>query len=237
MVVLSLGVDSQEPQSVSPRQHYSEWLSELREAVLRMGTAAEGMVADAVEALCKRNTVLGQDVADRDSEIDRMELEIHSTAMVIIVREQPVARDLRLIASAMSIAVELESIGDDAVSIAKKAITILEDIPSEYINELRVMDRKSRAMLLSALRAFATDDEKIPDEVIASDYEVDEIWKRVRRGLKGLMRDNPDWVDAALKLIQAFHHLEYVADHAVSIAERLEFVRTGNLTRFNRAQI
>jgi len=202
-----------------------------------MGTVAEGMVADAVEAVCKRDIVLAQDVAGRDDEVDRMELEIHSTAMVIIVREQPVAKDLRLVASAMSIAVELESIGDDAVSIAKKAMTIAEDIPAEYVSELRVMDRKSRAMLLGALRAFATDDENIPDEVIASDSAVDEIWKRVRRSLKDVMRDNPDKVDSALKLIQAFHHLEYVADHSVSIAERLEFVRTGNLTRFNRARI
>ena len=75
------------------------------------------------------------------------------------------------------------------------------------------------------------------DQVIAADSEVDEMWKSVRRRLKESMRTNPDHLDAAYKLLQAFHHLEYVGDHAVSIAERLEFVRTGNLVGFNRAQI
>jgi phosphate transport system protein len=166
-----------------------------------------------------------------------MELEIQSTCIVLIAREQPVAQDLRFIASAMAICTELERIGDDAVSIAKKAITIESDLPADYIGDLNDLSQKVRTMLLNALRAYATDDDALLDQVIAADAEVDNIWKAVRRRLKELMRTDPDQLDAGYKLMQAFHHLEYVGDHAVSIAQRLEFVRTGNLVRFNRAQL
>ena len=107
----------------------------------------------------------------------------------------------------------------------------------EYVGELNDLSSKVRTMLLNALRAYATDDVALLDQVIAADAEVDAIWKAVRRRLKETMRKDPDQLDAGYKLMQAFHHLEYVGDHAVSIAERLEFVRTGNLVRFNRAHI
>lgn len=220
-----------------PRKHFDDLLSDLKESVMRMGVLAEQMVADGVSALVQHDAQLGREVADRDSSIDRMELEIQSTSMVIIAREQPVAQDLRFIASALSVSTELERIADDAVSIAKKAITIETPVPAEYTRELLLISERVRAMLLNSLRAFSTDDQKLLDKVIAADNEVDEAWKRVRRQLKADIKSDPDCVDSAFKLLQAFHHLEYVGDHAVSIAERLEFVRTGNIVRFNKAQL
>ena len=218
------------------RKHFDALLAGLKEQVMQMGLVAESMVGDAVKALISRDAQLGRKVVEKDDIVDHMELEIQSTSMVLIAREQPVAQDLRLIAVAMSISTELERAGDDAVSIAKKAITVTEDVSFECANDLTELSEKARTMLLNALRAFSEDDPDLPDQIIASDTEVDEIWKRVRRRLKSEMRENPDVVDGRFKLMQAFHHLEYVADHAVSIAERLEFVRTGNLTRFSRAK-
>lgn len=218
------------------RKHFDVLLGELKEQVTAMGTIAEQMVAEAVLALVKRDKQLGREVADRDVSVDRMELEIQSTCMVLIAREQPVARDLRFIASAMSVSGEIERIADDAVSIAKKAITIDADVPTEYARYLLDLSEKARSMLLNALRAFSSDDVELLGAVIVADSEVDEMWKKVRRKLKNDIRESPDSIDAAFKLMQAFHHLEYVGDHAVQIAERLEFVRTGNLIRFSRAK-
>ena len=223
--------------STAARKNFQQNLDDLRDRVMEMGILTERMVADAVEAVIKLDVGFGSEVASRDSEIDNMELEIQSTCIVLIAREQPVARDLRFIASAMAICTELERIGDDAVSIAKKAITIESDIPQEYTGDLADLSTKVRKMLLDALRAYATEDVALLDQVIAADAEVDLIWKNVRRRLKETMRADPDKLDAGYKLMQAFHHLEYVGDHSVSIAERLEFVRTGNLVRFNRAHI
>lgn len=216
----------------STRKHFDDLLKELKESVMEMGVFAEQMVADGVTALIRHDAALGGEVADRDQTVDRMELEIQSTCMVILAREHPVARDLRFIASAMSISTELERVADDAVSIAKKAITIEEPMPPHYTRDLIAISEKVRSMLLNALRAFSNDEPDLLDAVIASDAEVDEIWKQVRRRLKNDIRANSECVSLAYKLIQAFHHLEYVGDHAVSIAERLEFVRTGNLVRF-----
>jgi phosphate transport system protein len=218
------------------RRHFDDLINDLREAVMRMGSIAEQMVQDAVEALIKRDTVAGRAIADRDSEVDRMELEVQSTVMVLIAREQPVAHDLRFLASALSVAIELERIADDAVSIAKKAITIDSDVAPQDARDLLEMSDKVRTMLLNSLRAFAAEDQALLDAVIVADNDVDQIWKRVRRRIKDEMRADADRIDSAFKLLQAFHHLEYVGDHAVSIAERLEFVRTGNLVRFSRAK-
>ncbi|MCH8273435.1 MAG: phosphate signaling complex protein PhoU [Armatimonadetes bacterium] len=219
----------------SARKHFDDLLGELKERVMEMGVRAEKMVSDAVTALIRKDEALAREIIEADSVLDEMELEIQSTSMVLIAREAPVGRDVRFIGSAMSISTELERVGDDAVSIGKKGISLPTDFPPEYAPDLTELSEKARAMLLDALRAFSRNDTYLLDQIIAADAGVDLIWKRVRRRLKQDMRDDPEFVDAGFKLIQAFHHLEYVGDHAVSIAERLEFVRTGNLVRFNRA--
>jgi len=217
------------------RKHFDELLSDLREQVMEMGSRAEKMVGDAVRALLKKDTKLAREVVDYDGILDKMELEIHSTAIVIIAREAPVAKDIRLIAAVMGISSELERVGDDAVSIAKKAITVPDEIPQDAAKELMELSEKTRGMLVKALKAFREDDPSLSEEVIAQDAEVDALWKRARRNVKDQIRRKPDFLDAGLKIIQALHHLEYVGDRAVSIVERLEFVRTGNLVRFCRA--
>lgn len=219
-----------------PRKQFSESLSSLKEQVMEMGLLVDSMVADAVTAVIERDEELAQQTLLQDNKVDQAELEIQSTAMVLIAREQPVAHDLRFIASAMNTAGELERIGDDAVSIAKKGITLIEDVPREYVPDLRKLSELARSMLLNALRAFSTDDTDRLDEVIASDTEVDRLWKSLRRRLREDMKSNPESLFSYYKIIQAAHHLEYVGDHAVSIAERLEFVRTGNLVRFSKVE-
>ncbi len=218
------------------RKRFDELLKELREEVVEMGVMAENAVAESVEALIHKDLQKAQEVLEKDNDLDRKELELHSTCLVLIAREAPVAHDLRLIGSAMAVATEFERVGDDAVSIAKKALTLPGEFPKAYAQDLRELSEKSRAMLREAIRSFAEDRTDRLDAIIVADGEVDQIWKRVRRRLKEDIRQHPDFVDVGFKLMQAFHHLEYVGDHAVSIAERLEFVQTGNLARFSRAR-
>lgn len=219
------------------RKHFDELLTDLKAQVMEMGSRAERMVADAVDALVHLDSSKAYEVIDLDSVLDRMELEIQSTSLIIIAREAPVARDVRFLSSATSVSSELERVGDDAVSIAKKAISFPDDVfPREYSEDLLDMSEKVRTMLLNSLRAFSDENVDLLEKVIASDAEVDNIWKRVRRRLKDDIRENPEFLNAGFKLIQAFHHLEYVGDKAVSVAEKLEFVRTGNLMRFSRAK-
>ena len=203
---------------------------------MEMGLRAEKMVGDATKSLIQMDESLARQVVEADDMLDKIELEVQSTSLVIIARESPVARDVRFIGAALSVSSELERVGDDAVSIAKKTITMPSDFPREYADDIQEISDKARAMLVNALRAFSDDNQNLLDAVIASDSEVDAIWKRVRRRLKEDIKANPDFLETGFKLINACHHLEYVGDHAVSIAERLEFVRTGNIVRFNRAE-
>lgn len=220
----------------STRRYLESNLADLKAMVLEMGSRAERMLGNAVLAVVNGDQDAAREVIDADDLLDRMELEIHSTCMVIIARDSPVASDVRLIGAIMAIAGELERIGDDAVSIAKKAISLPEEFPREYRDEILGMCEKSRSMLTSMLEAFIKDDLERLDSIIAADAEVDATWKSVRRRIKDQIRSNPEFIDTGLKLIQACHHLEYASDHVVAIAERLEFLRTGNLVRFSRAQ-
>jgi phosphate transport system protein len=203
------------------RKHLESNLADLKAMVVEMGSRAERMLGNAVVAVVNGDQNAAREVIDADDLLDRMELEIHSTW---------------LIGAIMAIAGELERIGDDAVSIAKKAISLPGDFPREYRDDILGMSEKSRSMLMSMLEAFTKEDLETLDSIIAADAEVDMIWKSVRRRIKDQIRSNPEFVDTGLKLIQACHHLEYASDHVVAIAERLEFLRTGNLVRFSRAQ-
>lgn len=218
------------------RKTFEANLADLKSLVVEMGSRAERMLGSAVLAVVNEDETLAREVIDSDSVLDRLELEIQSTCMVIIARDSPVATDVRTIGAVMSISSELERIGDDAVSIAKKAISMPGEFPRDYREDLIELSEKSRAMLLNVLSAFTKNDLESLDSVIAADAEVDAIWKRIRRRIKDQIRTNPDFLDTGFKVIQASHHLEYASDHVVSIAERLEFLRTGNLVRFSRAQ-
>ncbi len=217
------------------RKTFEANLADLKAMIVEMGSRAERMLGDAVTAVVDQDEALAREVIDSDDVLDRLELEIQSTCMVIIARDSPVANDIRLIAAVMSISGELERIGDDAVSIAKKAISLPEAFPREYRQDLLELSEKSRSMLMNMLDAFTRDDLERLDSVIAADTEVDAIWKQIRRRLKDHIRTDPEFLDTGFKLIQACHHLEYASDHVVAIAERIEFLRTGNLVRFSRA--
>jgi phosphate transport system protein len=224
-----------ESPSHSARKHFDERLTELKAMIVEMGAKAERMLGQAVSAVVRGDEALAREVIAEDDRLDEMELEVQSTAIVLMAREAPVAADARLIAAVLSIAGEIERVGDDAVSIAKKAISLPSDFPREFAADLEELSEKSRAMLISVLRAFSDESSDLLDGVIAADTEVDMIWKNVRRKLKDAIRANVDFLETGYKLVQACHHLEYASDHVVAIAEKLEFARTGNLVRFSRA--
>lgn len=214
------------------RRHLTELLDGLKEQVMAMGLHVEDMVADAVRALIEKDERLAGDVIDRDRQTNTYEMQVYATCVDILARETPVAKDLRFVVSAMTTATELERVGDDAVSIAKKALTTEEPVPPEAVEALRELSQMSRSMLVNVLKAFATGDEQMLEQVIESDSEVDRTWKSIRRRMREFMTEHPEKLRDLEKILSACHHLEYVADHAESIAERIEFVRSGDLARF-----
>ncbi|MBL1148764.1 MAG: phosphate transport system regulatory protein PhoU [Armatimonadetes bacterium] len=218
------------------RKHFDELLEGLKAQVMEMRGLVDKMVADSVKAVVRHDYALARQVLERDNQVDSLELEVHSTCIAIIAREAPVAKDVRFLTSAMAIAIELERVGDHAVSIAKKALSVPGEFPSGFAAELLRMADRVRAMLTGALRAFATGEVSALEEIVAADNEVDVTWKEARRRIKEAIRQDLEMLDAGYKLIQAFHQLEYIGDNAVAIAERIEFVRTGNVVRFSRAK-
>jgi phosphate transport system protein len=217
------------------RSQFEEELEKLRDMLLAMGSMADRAVADSMRALTERNVALAEDVIARDDEIDDMDLRIESESMRLIALQHPLARDLRLVGTALKIITDLERIGDHAVDIAKVARKLAWSEKRGELADLPRMAAAVREMLKTALDAFVRHDLALIDVAVQADDEVDDLFHRVRDDLHGAMRQDPDLVVEASYMLFVAHYLERMADHAVNIAERVYFVETGHLSQLAKS--
>ncbi len=212
------------------RMHFVEELESLRRQLLEMGSAVDSMVEQAVLALTQQDTALAEVVIQRDDEVDRQDMEIEAECMRLIALQQPLARDLRLVGSAMKVITDVERIGDHAVDIAKIARKLARDTFFKPLVDLPFMADRVRFMLRNALYALVNHDLELVDKVVAADDEVDDLFHKIREELHTAMGKDSDLVVQASYLLFVAHYLERVADHAVNIAERVYYVETGSLS-------
>ena len=177
---------------MSLRTQYDSDLEALKAALVEMGNNAADAVEDALEALCTADAEAAAAIVKDDGRINSMERDIEHRCMTLLLRQQPVAGDLRRISTAMKVVTDVERIGDHAADIA-------EIIPH----------------LVTARR------------VIAADDEVDYDFNAIKHTLAEEIAANPARVDAALDVLMVIKYLERIGDHAVNVAEWVEFVRTG----------
>ena len=217
------------------RSQFEEELEKLRNMLLEMGSLADQAVADAMRALADRDVTVAEGVIERDDEIDEIDLRIENYCMRLLALQHPLARDLRLVGTALKIITDLERIGDHAVDIAKVARK-LANMPSHGpLADLPRMAVAVRRMLRTGLDAFVRHDLVLVDETVASDDEVDDLFHLVRDDLHKIMQASPELVVEASYLLFVAHYLERMADHAVNIAERVYFVETGELANLAKS--
>lgn len=212
------------------RMHFLEELESLRSQLLEMGSIADSMVAQAIEALTSQDTALAEEVIRRDDEVDSQDLAIEAECMRLIALQQPLARDLRLVGTAMKVITDLERIGDHAVDIAKIARKLARDTFFKQLVDLPHMADRVRFMLHSAMYALVNHDLELVATVIATDDEVDDLFHVIREELLAAMRRDSNVVVQGSYLLFVAHYLERIADHAVNIAERVYYVETGSLS-------
>jgi phosphate transport system protein len=217
------------------RTQFEEQLEHLRNMLLSMGSMADRAVADAMRALTESDVTIAEFVIDRDDEIDEMDLTIEHESMRLLALQQPIARDLRLVGTALKIITDLERIGDHAVDIAKVARKLAHAGGTRDLADLPRMATAVREMLKTALDAFIRHDLSLVDVVVASDDEVDDLFHTVRDDLHAAMQKDPNLVVQASYLLFVAHYLERMADHAVNIAERVYFVETGQLSQLAKS--
>ena len=209
-------------------RHFHDQLATLKERLLAMSARAEELVELSVDALLTHDTGKAQAVIEADREIDRMELEVEQMTVELLALQQPMARDLRFLISAIKITSDLERVGDHAVNIAQSALR-LHDLPTRVTPEpsMAEMARRARAMLADALDAFVRADGALGRDVCSRDDDVDAMHDALFRVLLTHMMGDPRTINPGLELLLVSRNLERVADLATNIGEDAVFLAEG----------
>ena len=213
----------------SVRKSYDEELLQLDTLLARMGHEAGAAIESALTALRNDDIELARSVVARDSQIDASEHEIEHRCLQLLLRQQPVAGDLRRISTAMKVVTDVERIGDHASDIAEiipHLVTVRKEGDPAVSQAIR-MGQKAHKMILDALNALTSENEQAALRVIAADDEVDHDFNAIKHTLAQEIAADPGKVDAALDLLMVIKYLERIGDHAVNLAEWVEFVRSG----------
>ena len=211
------------------RAQYDADLAALKTAVAEMGGCAADAVEAALEALCTADADAAAAVVKGDGRINSMQRDIEHRCMTLLLRQQPVAGDLRRISTAMKIVTDIERIGDHAADIAEiiPHLAASRKAGDPAVSDAIRMGQKAHKMLLDALDALTGEDEPAAQKVIAADDEVDYDFNAIKRTLAAEIAADPAKVDAALDLLMVIKYMERIGDHAVNLAEWVEFLRTG----------
>jgi phosphate transport system protein len=205
------------------RQHFEEELEKLKQTLLHMGAIVEDHVQRSVLALMERREDLATVVIDTDKEINELHIEVDDRCLKLLALQQPIAKDLRLITSAMKINSDLERIGDQAVNIAENVLKILPHPPLRPVIDIPRMASLAQGMTRDALDSFVDRDVVLARKVLSQDDEVDQLKDQVFRVLLTHMMADPGTIQRALPLILISRNLERIADHATNIAEDVIF--------------
>ena len=212
-----------------PRESLDRHLNELQDEVLALGSMVEKAIDHSMEALKKRDLELARQVIADDQKINQKRFGTEGKCIELIVTQQPVASDLRIIVAIMNIIIDLERIGDHAEGIANIALMIGDEPPLKPLVDLPRMAEKSRDMLRRSLGAFISRDAEAARQITTEDDEVDNLYDQVFRELLTFMMENPRTITRATRLIWVAHNLERSADSVTNICERVVFTVTGKM--------
>ena len=216
---------------MAEREHtskqFEQQLRALKDKLLLMSHHAEKMIADAIRALVERRPSLAEEVIKSDDEMDQLELDVDNQCYQILALEQPVARDLRFIATALKIVRDIERIGDIAVNIAERATELIQEPEMKRLIDLPIMAEAAQRILKDSLDAFVNSDAELAEKVIRDDTFIDDCYEQIFRELLTYMMEDTKYISRALKVIFIAKHLERVGDHSANIAEMVIFLVRG----------
>lgn len=215
------------------RSEFHNALEELQQDILRMGSLVEENIARAVDSLARQDLLMAEKVFEVEESIDKLELHIEETCLRLIATQQPMAKDLRKIASAFKIITDLERMGDYSVDIAKVTRRIGEEKLIKPLIDLPHMAAMVEAMVKNSLDAYVTENMTMARSVGKADDEVDALHKQIFRELLVLMMENPRTINQATNLLFVSRSLERIADHATNISESVIYLVTGKRVDLN----
>ena len=212
-------------------KHLQNDVDQLHRRLMALFGVVEQMADKAVRALCENQYELAQEVINTDPQVNQTEVEIEEDCLKILALHQPVAADLRRVATVLKINSDLERIADLACNIAERARCMHQHAYFPIPEQLTPMVRQSTLMVQMALDAFVNSDVLLANQVIQLDQSVDDYNLAVINELKELMQENRDYVEPALHCFSASRHVERIADHAENIAEDVIYLVDGDIVR------
>jgi phosphate transport system protein len=212
-----------------PRNTFERDLQRLQDDLLVLGSLVGDALAEAVDALKQQDLGRARRLIADDRLVNQKRFAIETDVLELIATQQPMASDLRVLASVLEIATELERIGDYAKGIAKINLLIGEEPLMKPLIDLPRMAEKVRDMLQQALEAFVRRDTELARTVAAADTEIDALYNQVYRELLTFIMADPHTINQATHLLWVGHNLERAADRVTNICERVIFTVTGKL--------
>lgn len=213
------------------QRHFQERLDTLSEKILVMGGLVEEAIGNCVSALVDRNSVLAKRIILDDQEVDKIDLEIDQVGMEILGLQQPLARDLRFVITALKITNDLERIADLATNVAERALELNEEPQLKPFIDIPLMARRAQQMVRGALDALVQRDPMAARAVIAMDDELDHRMEQVFRELLSFMMEDPKTITRALRLMFVAKYFERMGDQATNIGEQIVFMTEGRVIK------
>ena len=218
---------------MSTRVQFEAELNEMKDELVAMCRLTADMIANATTALVNFDRELGRSIGESDKKVDEYEMDIEKRCMRILIRRQPVARDFRVVSTALKMITDIERFGDQASDIGDLVYTMPGDTYIKKLTHLSAMGELAVRMVRESVNSFIRNDEQLADEVIALDDAMDDMFIAVKDDLIELIRqDGEKNGDQAITLMMVAKYLERIGDHAVNVAEWTKYNETGVHQKF-----
>ena len=215
------------------RNKFDQQLEMLHVELIKMGALCEDAVSSAIEALEKNDIVSADSALDTDAEIDHKERDIERMCMKLLLQQQPVATDLRIVSAALKMITDMERIGDHASDISEITIALADQPYIKKLEHIQQMAKETMIMLVGSIEAFVDKDLEKANEVIKRDDVVDDLFDKVKKELIQMIHENADKGEQAADLLMVAKYMERIGDHATNISEWVIFSITGEHKSMN----
>ena len=215
------------------RNRFDRQLSTLNDELIEMGSMIEKSIETAIKALVNQDVDLARHAIEADEEIDRQERIIEDLCLKLLLQQQPVAKDLRLISSALKMITDMERIGDHASDISEITIALADQPYIKKLEHIQQMAKETMIMLVGSIEAFVDKDLEKANEVIKRDDVVDDLFDKVTKELIQMIHENADKGEQAADLLMVAKYMERIGDHATNISEWVIFSITGEHKSMN----
>lgn len=210
------------------RIQFEKQMEKLNNELIKMGELIEKAIQMAVTGLVEQNVELANEAILFDEEIDNQEKEIEGLCMKLLLKQQPVAKDLCMVSSALKMITDMERIGDHAADISELTILLSKQEYIKKLEHIQQMAKETIVMVVKSIDAFVAKDIEMAYEVIKADDTVDELFNCVKRDLIEMIAKKPECGEQATDLLMVAKYFERIGDHATNIAEWVIFSITGS---------